>query len=229
MTSQAALLKEYIAQGEHQQQDFKYKIDDASKLARSVSAFANTDGGRLLIGVRDDGSVHGVRSEEEIFMMHAAARQYCSPVPTIQFETLQVPTAPHGGRLRTVVICTVMPSRQRPVFALELDNAQKSGHQPTAYIRVADENIVASPIHLAIWRQEQRLQGEAFADTNEERILLGTLSEHPEGLTLNQLLKAAKPTIVPRALAVTLLARFIRFGLAQITLRERQWIILPNE
>ena len=229
MTSQAALLKEYIAQGEHQQQDFKYKIDDASKLARSVSAFANTDGGRLLIGVRDDGSVHGVRSEEEIFMMHAAACQYCLPVPTIQFETLQVPTAPHGGRLRTVVICTVMPSRQRPVFALEMDNAQKSGHLPTAYIRVADENIVASPIHLAIWRQEQRLQGEAFSDTNEERVLLETLNEYPEGLTLNQLLKAAKPTIVPRVLAVTLLARFIRFGLAQITLRERQWIILPNE
>lgn len=227
MTSQAALLREYIAQGEHQQQDFKYKIGDAPKLARSVSAFANTDGGRLLIGVRDDGSVHGVRSEEEIFMMHAAARKYCTPVPTIQFETLQVPTAPHGGRLRTVVICTVLPSRQRPVFALDVDDEQSTSR--TAYIRVADENIVASPIHLAIWRQEQRLQGEAFADTDEERTLLKTLNEHPQGLTLNQLLKAAKPTAVPRPLAITLLARFIRFGLARIMPRERQWILFPND
>ena len=35
-------------EGEHQQQDFKYRVADACKLAKSVSAFANTDGGRLL-------------------------------------------------------------------------------------------------------------------------------------------------------------------------------------
>ncbi len=53
-----------IHEGEHQQQDFKYRVADACKLAKSVSAFANTDGGRLLIGVRDDGHLAGVRSEE---------------------------------------------------------------------------------------------------------------------------------------------------------------------
>ena len=62
-----------IREGEHQQQDFKYRVSDAHKLAKSVSAFANTDGGRLLIGVRDDGNMSGVRSEEEIYMMHQAA------------------------------------------------------------------------------------------------------------------------------------------------------------
>ena len=31
-----------ISQGEHSQQDFKYKVQDAVKLAKSVSAFANT-------------------------------------------------------------------------------------------------------------------------------------------------------------------------------------------
>ena len=41
-----------IREGEHQQQDFKYRVADACKLAKSVSAFANTDGGRLLIGNR---------------------------------------------------------------------------------------------------------------------------------------------------------------------------------
>ena len=172
-------LFDLIAQGEHQQQDFKYKVEDAAKLARSVSAFANTDGGRLLIGVRDDGSIHGVRSEEEIFMMHAAAYKFCTPQPTLQFETLQVPTAPHGGRLRTVVICTVMPSAERPVFVIEdmagevRRSAEKdTARRRTAYVRIADENIVASPVHLAIWRQEAQLRGQAFADTPAERALL---------------------------------------------------------
>lgn len=211
-------LQDLIAQGEHQQQDFKYKVEDASKLARSVSAFANTDGGKLLIGVRDDGSIHGVRSEEEIFMMHAAAYKYCSPEPVIQFETLHVPTEPHGGRLRTVVICTVQPFALRPVFALE------EGKR-TAYIRIADENIVASPVHLAIWRQEAHLRGEAFGDSPHERAILAVLGAHPAGVSLNRLVREASHNQrLPRPLAITLLARFVRFGLARIERLDQQWM-----
>ena len=93
-------LLDLIRQGEHQQQDFKYRVSDACKLAKSVSAFANTDGGRLLIGVRDDGHLSGVRSEEEIYMMHQAAYKYCKPEPSIQFDTFHV-----DGR--TIVVATV--------------------------------------------------------------------------------------------------------------------------
>ena len=100
-----------IVEGEHSQQDFNYRVTDAVKLARSVSAFANTTGGRLLIGVRDDGSICGVRSEEEIFMMHEAAFKYCRPQPTITFETL------YAGK-RTIVNCTIHASTQRPIRAV---------------------------------------------------------------------------------------------------------------
>ena len=51
------MLHHLIAQGEHQQQDFKYEISDVRKIARTLSAFANTDGGRLLIGVKDNGKI----------------------------------------------------------------------------------------------------------------------------------------------------------------------------
>ena len=53
-------IRSLINEGEHQQQDFKYRVSDAMKLAKSVSAFANTDGGRLLIGVRDDGHMSAI-------------------------------------------------------------------------------------------------------------------------------------------------------------------------
>ena len=122
---------------------------------------------------------------------------------------------------------------------------------------MADENIVASPVHLAIWRQEARLQGEAYADSPAEHLLLTALAQHPEGLPLNPLLKAAlsphpsAPSLqpsslnphpstsalnphpstssLPRPLAITLLARFIRFGLAHIQRRDQSWIFLPQE
>ena len=68
-----------IAEGEHQQQDFKFEISDARKIAKTLSAFSNTDGGRLLIGVKDNGKIAGVRSDEEQYMIEAAARLYCRP------------------------------------------------------------------------------------------------------------------------------------------------------
>ena len=34
-----------IDEGEHQHQDFKLRIDDPQKIAKTLSAFANTEGG----------------------------------------------------------------------------------------------------------------------------------------------------------------------------------------
>ena len=72
-------LKKLIAEGENQQLDFKYCISDSRKIARTLSAFANSDGGRLLIGVRDNGSIAGIKSDEEYYMVDTAAHLFCRP------------------------------------------------------------------------------------------------------------------------------------------------------
>ena len=43
----SARLYKMIREGEHQGQDFKFCINDSKKIARSLVAFANTDGGRF--------------------------------------------------------------------------------------------------------------------------------------------------------------------------------------
>ncbi len=199
-------LQSLIKEGEHQQQDFKYRVSDAQKLAKSVSAFANTDGGRLLIGVRDDGHPSGVRSEEEIYMMHQAAYRYCRPEASIKFDTYHI-----DGR--TIVIATVPPSDRRPVCALH-DN-----DKPCAYIRIGDENIVASPVHLAIWRESQNPQGSIMTYTNSVKKLLDSLQDHR--LTLNQLVRRSS---LPRHKVITLLSRLIRFHLVQWEYSEQQFL-----
>ena len=182
-----------IRQGEHQQQDFKYRVADACKLAKSVSAFANTDGGRLLIGVRDDGYLSGVRSEEEIFMMHQAAYKYCKPEPSISFDTYHI----EG---HTVVIATVPPSAKRPVFARDDEGRM------IAYVRIKDENIVASPVHLALWQESQKFRGSVITYDDDVRQLLGIMKGSQ---TLNQIVRLSK---LPRPKVIMLLARLIRFG-----------------
>ena len=65
-------IQKLIEEGEHEHQDFKYAISDARKIARSISAFANNDGGRLLVGVKDNGNIAGIPNEEDIYMLEYA-------------------------------------------------------------------------------------------------------------------------------------------------------------
>ena len=195
-------LQRLISEGEHQQQDFKYRISDARKLAKSVSAFANTDGGRLLIGVRDDGHMSGVRSEEEIYMMHQAAYRYCRPEASIKFDTYHV----EG---RTIVIATVPPSEKRPLG---------DDDKPRAYIRIADENFVASPVHLAMWRDAQNARGAMMTYTDRVSQLLDSLQDG--ALTLNQLVRRTK---IPRPKVIMLLARLIRFNIVTCKHVDQQY------
>ena len=199
-------LQKLISEGEHQQQDFKYRVSDAHKLAKSVSAFANTDGGRLLIGVRDDGHMSGVRSEEEISMMHQAAYRYCRPEASIKFDTYHV----EG---RTIVVATISPSDKRPVCAVGEDGELR------AYIRIADENIVASPVHLAIWRESQNPQGTMMTYTESVQKLLATLQV--QQCTLNQLVRRSA---IPRHKVITLLARLICFHVVQWSYIGQQFL-----
>ena len=193
-----------IREGEHQQQDFKYRVADACKLAKSVSAFANTNGGRLLIGVRDDGHLSGVRSEEEIYMMHQAAYKYCKPEPSIAFDT-------YHAEGHTIVIATIPPSPKRPICA------QDEGGRMRAYIRIGDENIVASPVLLVLWQESQKPRGTMITYDEKVRRLLDVM----QGLqTLNQIVRLSR---LPRRTVITLLARLIRFGTVEWEYTDQQF------
>ena len=134
------LLQKLVSEGEHENQDFKFTVNDPRKIARTVSAFANHSGGHLLIGVDDNGTVKGVRSEEDIYVVEAAAQMYCEPPCPIEFTGYKAP----GGAL--VIRAEISPSHSRPVYVREEDGKYK------AYYRVSDENILAHPLMLRAWK-----------------------------------------------------------------------------
>lgn len=187
-----------IAEGEHQQQDFKFEISDACKIAKTLSAFANTEGGRLLIGVKDNGRIAGVRSEEEKYMIEAAAELYCSPTVNYSMQTHQV----EG---RTILIVQIEESDQKPIYAKD-----ESGKY-LAYLRIKDENILATPVHLCVWQQSGNPLGELIEYTEREHLLLDLLKENDQ-LSLNRYCRLAH---ISRRAAEHLLAKFIRYDIVE--------------
>ena len=59
-----AELQEIVRLGEDSKTQFKQSMNSSDALAAEISAFANTKGGKLLIGVNDDGNIVGLSSDE---------------------------------------------------------------------------------------------------------------------------------------------------------------------
>jgi hypothetical protein len=107
----------------------------------------------------------------------------------------------------------VPPSDRRPICVVS-DN-----EKPRAYIRIADENIVASPVHLAIWRESQNPQGSMLTYTDAVRKILDVLQD--QRLSLNLIVKRSH---IPRPKVISLLARLIRFRVVCWEYRNQQFV-----
>ncbi len=206
-------IRALIAEGEHQQQDFKFEISDVRKIAKTLSAFANTDGGRLLIGVKDNGKIAGVRSDEERFMIEAAAQLYCTPDIEYNLQTYLI----EG---KQILIATIEESKQKPVYAKD-ENGKR-----LAYIRIHDENILATPIHLRVWQQSHNPKGELMQYTDREQLLLNQL----ESGTLVSLNRYCRQTGTSKRAAEHLLAKFIRYGIIEYVFENHKFYFrMKNE
>lgn len=183
-----------IAEGEHQHQDFKHQISDSRKIARTLSAFANTEGGRLLIGVKDNGRIAGVRGLEEVHMVEGASELYCIPPVPVEFHF-------HEVEGKQVVEALVQPSVNRPHFVKETDGKN------LAYFRQKDENFPANNVLVKFWRQHSK-EPATVTFKEREKKLLQALQEMPF-ITVKRYAQLAHVKV---SVAEDLLATFIRWG-----------------
>jgi ATP-dependent DNA helicase RecG len=100
-------LLEIIANGENSGIEFKrddLAPDQAEKLARELAALANFRGGRLLLGVEDDGAVSGInRPNLEEWMMDTVFGRYIHPGIIPFYEEIPVE---EGKRVAVVTVET---------------------------------------------------------------------------------------------------------------------------
>lgn len=207
-----AYIQKLILQGEHQKQDFKFQVNDSRKIARTLSAFANTYGGKLLIGVKDNGVVAGVRSEEEFYMIEAAAQMYCKPTIDFAHRTWNA-----DGK--TVLEIDIPPLEKKPCFA------ENEPDKWMAYIRVKDQNILATTLQLKLWKRKNSNNGTFIRYSEKEKLLLQYLEEHPF-ITIGKYCKLAS---IPRYLAENLIVNLMLTDIIEMGQNEKMsWFRLKD-
>jgi len=198
-------IRNLIDRGEGQQLDFKFEISDSRKIARTLVAFANTDGGTLLVGVKDNGIIAGVRSDEEYFMVEGAASMYCRP--EVIFSTREWTI---DGKL--VLEVTVKKSEQRPHYAPDKDGNYK------VFVRVDDQNLLANRVLLQVWRHRKQGSAVKIRYREQEELLMKYLREKGP-ITLSGFTKIAG---IPRFMAERILVNFILLGIIKMEITEKQ-------
>jgi predicted HTH transcriptional regulator len=160
-------LKNLVATGESSFLEFKHKIASPEKIAREMAAFANTKGGKILIGVSDNGEMIGLESYlEEEFWLNQAANDCCVPALPIHVEMLNI-----GNR--DILIVNVAEQEEKPVYV-------KGKKKRIVYVRRDDESIVASDEVVEILKQGSSDEGVTFEYGDRERMLFRFLNEYSD-------------------------------------------------
>lgn len=206
-------IQKLIEQGEHQQQDFKFAINDSRKIARALVAFANAQGGRLLIGVKDNGTISGVRTDEEFYMIEAAAQMYCKPKLTFTRKDWLINT-------KRVLEIIVPESENKPYYA------QNDAGKWLAYVRIGDENVLANIVMLRVWKKQKSLKGVTINYSHAEKFILSFLNNH-KNISLNSFYKQAG---ISRYRAVNIIADLVIVGLIDYDFHDNKiFYKLKNE
>jgi predicted HTH transcriptional regulator len=163
---QIADLKRLVTAGENTYIEFKREIPSAEKIAREISALANTHGGTLLVGVDDDGTIIGVQGyEEQEYLLDLAVNELCEPAVTIDIEIVSV------SRKRDVLVVSIIEAEKKPVSVVGEEGRQY-------YVRDRDKSVKASRERVKVLRKQTSGVGVTFEFGYNEQMLLRYLDEY---------------------------------------------------
>jgi predicted HTH transcriptional regulator len=189
-----------VSGGESLHLEFKRKAAFPDKIVKEVIAFANTQGGTLLIGVDDDGTLQGLRyPEEEALVLRKAIQKHCRP--SLAYDEFFVPLNAKKSILRFDI----------PVSPRRPHHFRVSSRVRETYIRVKDMSMKASREMIEIVRLGKQNKNIQFTYGAHEGALMRYLDDHPS-ITLKefQSLSGLDPLVASRKLVTLVLANVIR-------------------
>ncbi|RMF55341.1 MAG: ATP-binding protein [Bacteroidetes bacterium] len=159
-------LTRLVARGEGPHLEFKRRVPQPARLAKEIVAFANTEGGRLLLGVDDDGTILGVRDPgEEEYALSEALRRYCHPTVEVEVARVEV------SRRRDVLIVHVPESAVKPHFVVV-------GQGRVPYVRIEDMSVEASRERVRLMKADRGEEGVRFTFGEKELLLMRYLETY---------------------------------------------------
>lgn len=198
-------LRRLVALGEGPHLEFKHRVPRPERIAREVIALANSGGGKVLVGVGDDGTLVGLKdTEEELFALRDALETHCEPPVRLEIEGVRV------SRRREVLVIDVPASAAKPHFLVE-EGTATNGHRK-AFVRVGHESVEASREAVTLMKAERRPRDVRFTFGEKEQQLMKYLERY-ERITVREYARLAG---LPRwkaskTLVLLVEARLLRF------------------
>ncbi len=171
----------------------------ARKIAISIVAFANTKGGKLLIGVKDNGNIIGIKTEEEYYMLDLAASIYCKPEVKLNYTKWSI----EG---KTILEADIPVGKEKPYFAKNEEGKW------LAYFRQEDQNHLANIIQLKVWKNENTNRSVLLKYSSNENLLLTFLRQNTV-ITLKEFISLAK---INRRTAVNIISKMVIFKIIDV-------------
>ncbi|MEN6511074.1 MAG: ATP-binding protein, partial [Chloroherpetonaceae bacterium] len=186
--------------------EFKRKLKTPEKIAKEICAFANTKGGYVIIGVDDDKSIVGIKSEKtEADIIERACKFSIEPevVPEIQIFDLEG---------RDVMVVIIQEGNRKPYQAVLIDETTQAETRQV-FIRVGENSMPASNEMKRLLRSQ----------TNDDPLRLGIGDKEKrlfQYLEINNRISVqeyAELVNISRRRAGRLLIRLVRAGVIQMT------------
>jgi ATP-dependent DNA helicase RecG len=154
-------IKDLIKEGESETVEFKPSLSQTDKIMESISAFSNTNGGIIVIGVSDKGEVLGIDiGKKTIESLANRIKQNTDPIiyPSISVENVEG---------KNIIVIEVKESKSKPVFTVD-----------KVYKRVGKSNQRVSSDELRkmalegkkIYWDEEICEGANLEDIEEEKV-----------------------------------------------------------
>jgi predicted HTH transcriptional regulator len=184
-----------ISDGEGSMLDFKKEISSSIRIAKSMVAFANHKGGTLLVGVNDDGTIAGVKADEEKYMLEQAASFFCKPEIKLDI---------HEWNIRGKVILEVVipEGDEKPYYAKDEQGKW------WVHIRVGDQTLLASKVVVDVLKKSNGDTPTIVSFSSKEKALMDYLREH-DRITVKQYCKLIN---ISRWRAIRILVNLVSMG-----------------
>jgi len=188
-------LEQLVGLGEGLSLEFKRRTPRPERIAKEMVALANTHGGRIALGVDDDGEIPGVENaSEQQFLVRQAVEAHC--MPPVKYSTERVVVADR----RDVLVVLVPESPSKPHVVVP-DSAVTNG-EGTAYVRVEERSVEASDETVEQLESERPGGNVTFEFGETESLLMRYLDDYGR-ITVSQLAQLAD--IPPERACQTLL------------------------